>query len=87
MLVFGGYLVLKESDSMACACGGHWEFKDGQLVCSNCGKVAPFQPMPSHTEAIERYEELLRVCQDLVEDEISLNEFIILIANLSSPSP
>ena len=81
MLVFGGYLVVEESDSMACACGGHWEFKDGQLVCSSCGKVAPFQPMPSQSEAIESYEELLRMCQDLVEGEISLNDFSIWLSN------
>ncbi len=91
MLVFGGYLVVEESDSMACAKGGvhdyHWNYVLQKQVCSKCGHIAEYQPVPNYGELLIKYEELLKQCLDLAEDEISLNEFIILIANLSSPSP
>ena len=74
---------------MACSkCGAGWKFIDGILQCS-CGVIAPYQPMPSHKEALEKYEELLRKhrklvrqCEKLADGETSLNSFKIMISNL-----
>ncbi len=86
MLVFGGYLVLKESDSMACAKGGvhdyQWNYVLQKQVCSKCGHIAEYQPMPNYEKLLLRYEELLKQCRDLADGTISLNDFKIFMAEI-----
>lgn len=73
---------IMECNDMGCACGGGWIPKDGKTVCAWCGKLAPFQEMPNYRELLLKYNELLKLCWDLVEDEISLNEFKVIVSNL-----
>ncbi len=81
--------MLKESDSMACAKGGvhdyQWNYVLQKQVCSKCDHIAEYQPVPNYGELLLKYEELLKQCQDLIEDEINLNDFKIFIANSTSP--
>lgn len=61
---------------MGCSCGGHYEWnKERQeLVCVNCGKASPHQPVPSHEQLLAENERLKtrhaivrRFLQDLIE--------------------
>ncbi|MBU1307866.1 MAG: hypothetical protein KKF33_20370 [Alphaproteobacteria bacterium] len=64
-----------EADSMACDCGGKWEFKDGYLLCASCGKKSPFQPVASHGELItqnKRMADKIYTIKAIVEGTLPL---------------
>ena len=76
-----------EADSLGCVrCGVGWQLIGGVLICPQCKRVSPFQPIPSQAEALQKLEELLNICEELCEEEINLNDFKVLISNLVPPS-
>ncbi|MBA7709070.1 hypothetical protein ES703_117978 [subsurface metagenome] len=44
--------------NVGCDCGGAWKEENGELVCSDCGKKAPFQPAPTYLELISEVNSL-----------------------------
>ena len=44
---------------MGCPCQGSWQQnEEGTLVCSSCGKVAPYQHIKSYAELLVENEKL-----------------------------
>ena len=59
---------------MGCPCGGKydWDEKRKLLVCANCGKASPFQPMPDYAQVITERNHLyqsLSEIRDLLQSE------------------
>ena len=81
---------MNEADSMSmcpkCQTDMFVDNDGKQMVCPNSacsflGYDLP-QRMPSYSEALKQYQYLLSKCRELVNNEISLNEFQIFISNL-----
>jgi len=48
---------------MACLCGGKYQWDENQkkLICTNCGKVSPYQPMPSYDQLLQERIKLTNI--------------------------
>ena len=68
---------------MGCPRGGAHDYRliEDAFICSKCSGVSPYKPEMSHGECLEKLEELLKKCHELVEDEINLNDFKVWLLN------
>ena len=68
---------------MACPKGGAHDYKliEDVFICSKCSGVSPYKPEMSHGECLEKYETLLEKCHELIEEEISMNDFKVWLEN------
>jgi len=67
--------------TMTCPNGGehNYQWVEGRYLCLKCERVASFQPVPF--DAHKKYSYLLGKCRELVNGQISLNEFKIFLEN------
>lgn len=68
---------------MGCPKGGAHDYRliEDVFICSKCSGVSPYKPEMSHSECLEKYEQLLEKCHELAEDEINLNDFKVWLLN------
>ena len=64
---------------MACDCSGRydWDREFGKLVCHECGKVSPYQPVPSQAELLKENEKLKEQNSQLIDDILRLHNALM----------
>jgi len=54
---------------MACRCGASYMPVNGALICPDCGKLSPYQPVMSQAELLEENKKLKGQVKSLEKDK------------------